>query len=372
MLRIDLDELWQQVRRVTERRVDFEVNLRAQQMDPIDVELRSGKEVFLSDIDFEGGLLLHKGRQVLLYIRDHSGFVAATVADPEKGRRFHVSHCSTLEEMRANRRFERYVATNDLSGVFHILDERGGWPSEGYAALKVCQNCLSGLNYKDARRSSAWRRHLVDEFSLGEFFSTYSSCFTYMPRRWNSDPADTYTDDWDEVSRRIREERGYRCESCEIRLIEETGLCHVHHIDGVKANNDPGNLQVLCAACHRERPGHHGLFVRRGDMQAILRLRREQNLVGSGWEKVLEEVDPAVRGSLMLLKQYGAAPPQIGIDVLDERGVVVDYAEAGWPDRQIGICVKRLSESAAWALWPFAEVLQRPHEFVHILVSRSS
>lgn len=368
-LKADFSALWREVRRVTGVQAPFEVNLRRHDDDPIDIALREGKELDLSEIDVEDGLLLHKGRQVLLYIRDHSGRVSAAMEFPFRGNKFHVANCQTLESMRSENRFERYVATNDLSGLFHITDEAGGWPREGRARLRVCMNCLDGLNYQSFRLKSDKKKkiQIVSDFSLGEFFSNYSSCFSYLPRRWDSDPMDSYADDWEEISRRVREERGYQCASCRVQLRDTPWLCHVHHKDGVKANNEPENLEVLCSACHRERPGHRGLFVRRADMQTILKLRQGQKLVKTGWASVIKEADPAIQDALKLLEALGASAPEIGWDVLDDRGVVADYADAAWPAKRTGICVRRSTLKSGWNLWTFAEALAKPKEFLRLI-----
>jgi len=44
--------------------------------------------------------------------------------------------------------------------------------------------------------------------------------------------------------------RGDKCEKCGFVPEHECQL-DVDHIDGDNANNDPGNLQTLCANCHR-------------------------------------------------------------------------------------------------------------------------
>lgn len=41
----------------------------------------------------------------------------------------------------------------------------------------------------------------------------------------------------------------YTCQDCG-RLAGRKGEAHVDHRDGNPANNDPVNLQTLCASCH--------------------------------------------------------------------------------------------------------------------------
>ena len=57
--------------------------------------------------------------------------------------------------MRGKGRYERYVATNDLSGEFYIAghDPDSGKNIDGRTRLKVCKNCLGKLNYRHAGRT---------------------------------------------------------------------------------------------------------------------------------------------------------------------------------------------------------------------------
>jgi len=65
-----------------------------------------------------------------------------------------------------------------------------------------------------------------------------------------------YTKNWELVSWRFRESKGFICESCRVDLSKHSGLLHVHHMDHNKGNNDLGNLIALCELCHCERHFH--------------------------------------------------------------------------------------------------------------------
>ena len=115
----------------------------------IDIELKEGKKIALSDVDTDGRLLSYKDNQIVLYIRDHGEDVQAALEDGSEGRRFHITFCRTLKEMRRDR-LELYVATSDFSGEFLVtgIDPESGTPIAGKTDLEPCQNCLKQLGLK--------------------------------------------------------------------------------------------------------------------------------------------------------------------------------------------------------------------------------
>jgi len=310
--------------------------------EPIDVELHKGKEIRLDDLDQTTGLLSVRGRQVVLYIKDHTHRFDAALEDGQRGNRFHIAHCQTLEEMKRKNRYQRYVATNRLDGLFPI-EEASGWGSEsrtGEARLRVCKYCLQRLNYKNSADYSA-RQKNFETFSFTEFFSHYSTCFKYMPTALDEAASVGYTPDWPELSRQIRQTASYICNQCGIDLSKHKQLCDVHHVNGVKSDNRRENLRVLCKDCHRKQPMHSGIFISSSDMAIIQKLRLEQKrLTISGWDSAFALSDTAIHGDLDILKKRGLTPPVIGYDVQNEKGEVFVTLEAAWPDRKIAINVE--------------------------------
>lgn len=74
---------------------------------------------------------------------------------------------------------------------------------------------------------------------------------------WKGGVADwDYAAGWKVIARQIRDRDEWTCQDCGEQRTRWGRSLHVHHIDGDKLNNDPGNLISLCAGCHRQR--HRG------------------------------------------------------------------------------------------------------------------
>ncbi|WP_349616552.1 HNH endonuclease [Azotobacter salinestris] len=359
-IKVDFSELKHLAQQISTASADFTLKSSDSEFRPIDKELDEGLEVDIDAVEIEGGLLSYHGRQVLLYIKDHGNNFDAAVADPQKGRRFHVAHCSTLEDMRQKNRFQRFVATNRVTGLFEIEGTSGwGGSQKADVALKVCMNCLSKLNYMGSSDYQK-KRKVFQEFSLQKFFSDYSSCFLYMPKSWAESTNIGYTSDWEETSKATRKKAGYICSECGIDLSNHPRLCHVHHRNGVKYDNSPENLQVLCADCHRRQPYHEGMFVRHTEMQIITHLRRQSGkLDKTDWSVAFERADPAVHGDLDHLQRKGYPPPVIGYKIQGEHGDVLAEIEAAWPEKRLGLTIGEIT-APGWRLWRVGDICANP------------
>lgn len=279
-LNVDFEGLYAAVRRMGADSVapDLVVRRGMAKIDPIDIQLEEGIQVNLSEVGVtSNGLFIYRERQVLLYIQDHGTGVQDALDSGDSGRKFHVAYCRTLEEMHSRGRYERYVATNDLSGEFYITgyDFDSRERIDGKTRLKVCKNCLGKLNYRHVGRT---RDQTVAAFDLEVFFDKYKSFFPHMPRRRAGQFDGQYTADWGEVSRRYKETKDFTCESCRLDLRNAPHLLHVHHINGVKTNNSPANLKALCIQCHSQQPDHSRIPISDENAQRIDELRWEQ-----GW-----------------------------------------------------------------------------------------
>lgn len=363
-MKVDFSELWQQVRRITPDRVDWDWSAGAV-ANPIDIQLAGGIEIDLEQLEVINGLLAIQGRQVLLYIPDqyrrHS--FQDIVDDPAKGNRFHVADCKMLEDMRARGRFGRYIATNNLSGMFQISAQNSPSQAEPPTArLLVCRYCLGKLNYQNythgGRRTAIWR-----DFDIGKFFEIYSTNFRYLPTTLPERTiGNDYTEDWSEISRTIRQECGFQCDECRVDLSDHQyrRLLHVHHINGVRTQNQRSNLRPLCADCHRKQPMHEQMFISASDMAILMRLRRQQQVSDSSdWDEALQLADTAAHGALHYARHQNFEVPEIGYEFVDDRGAVTTYVEAAWPGRKIAIFVLESPVISGWTFYSTLEFLEQ-------------
>ncbi|MDJ0686436.1 MAG: HNH endonuclease [Alphaproteobacteria bacterium] len=251
---------------------------------PIEVQLIEKGSVVLSGeelakvLRFPSGLAAIGNTQITLHILQP--FVSKEDLEhvPALNPKFHVYDCDTLERMRTEQRFNRYVSTAEPSGRFLVepwdraLRIRG---ERMEAVLKPCRYCLKALDYDGYSSKSPFERtQLVENFDLRKFFENYEHIFRCLPVFTTENfPDGNYTSDWARISEARRRQANWICSSCTVDLKDNRGLLHVHHVDGNRGNNKPSNLKVLCCVCHQKQPRHGHMYVGKNDRAIIDRLR---------------------------------------------------------------------------------------------------
>jgi hypothetical protein len=224
------------------------------------------------------GTLAYKDSRVLVYIRDVSSYKQAR---DDGLPRFHLANCDTLQQMRRDNRYERYVVAARQDGLFEVnFIEQGRAVRSSPERLRVCQNCLGMLAFDGFRRdmSKAARERKVAQFRLEDFFKKYPrALFLQTPaNRSDSGPLNVYPADFEELSKRIKDERGWRCEGsgCGVVLSDRSlrRYLHLHHANGLKYDSRPENLILLCLVCHAEEPLHSHMK-RLPEYEAFRRIR---------------------------------------------------------------------------------------------------
>ena len=235
---------------------------------PIDIDKilgGTGIDIPPDEIDpFGDGTLGYRGRRVAVYIRDQYG---SSDSEPHQLNKVHVADCSTLQTMRRQGRYERYVVTTRTDGLF-IVNFLGSFGSgirrEGVECrLFVCINCLKRLSYTNYnRRRRSEQREIKESFNLEEFFERYGNQITSPPTQTDiTAQVNIYPPDLVRISRRYKEQIRWHCEQCQVYLGDEDmqKFLHLHHVDGLKHNNRNENLRALCIGCHAEQPQHQHL-----------------------------------------------------------------------------------------------------------------
>lgn len=306
----------------------------------IKISTPSGVKVKLSEVEEYAGLLTYKGRQVVVFIPDHSYKSVPVVMQSPKseGNKFHFSNCSTLQNMRSSGRYEhRYHAHQNIEGEFEIFDKS----TNAEVHLAPCQNCLKQLNYQGFNQLlGSQRTQVVQNLTLWKLFSTYSTIFDEDKLPQLPNPIPGYTEDWSFISLQYRTKQKFTCEECGINLKEHKHLLHTHHIDGNKQNNHESNLQALCMDCHRKQPYHSHLLITGGEMDTIQELRHAQKkLTPQNWNDVYMLTDEALHGVLHyyqsnIASNYGL--PEIDYSI-SKTNVSLDVA---WPNKKFALVVK--------------------------------
>ncbi len=363
---VNLSALFKNVKKMGADEVDFELDIWTDSDIEFDDQLATtGVEIKLDDLETEQGLLSVRGRQVILFIPDHSSKFYDALNNPSDGNKFHIVDCSTLDTMKRRKRFERYQVTNNMTGLFSIFGIDGyGGVSEGEARLHVCKNCINQLNYLGAANVSAKERHrIVELFDVEKFFTTFSSVFKKIPRKFAKNVSKGYADNWKSISSNLRKEMNYTCQECFVNLSNNKNLLHVHHLNGVKSDNNPSNLKVLCADCHRKEPFHERMFVKRKDVLTINKLRKTQNVIDeSSWKEIFKYADPAVHGVLDHCKRKNFSPPEVGYEITNGLGEVLAEIELAWPTTKLGVHISDTELIEGWEILSLNDALKRFRE----------
>lgn len=256
--------------------------------EPIEWKLKTdGIDVEREDIQSVGPYLTYRGEHLaILYILNSSSPAGDLENNnPDKSTpKFHLTWCRTLDQMTHNKRFDRYVLSRSESNLFKVesLEQHGERHMLKNIRLFPCQNCLSALKYRgfELGQPRPHRLAQVDKFSIKTFLEENDGNLTVMkhlPKTLVQNArSGGYTDDFPEISRRIREYHDWTCTECGIDMMDKKEGLHTHHINGVKHDNSRRNLRVLCALCHRDIDVHHkGMHVK-PDIERYINLHRQQ------------------------------------------------------------------------------------------------
>src|SRR3989344_4592511 len=198
------------------------------------------------------------GRPFVLYIYDQAGANYrhnwgryGRSSSGAREYKFHFCWCQALETMSTIGRRGRYKAKHDVDNDTFVVNRGSAYDEK--IQMRVCRFCLSqmsyqGYTYNDTQEN---KDRIYNAFKIGQFFEENVPLFNLL-RPSHPHHTGRYPDNWVEISRTIKAQRGYKCEECGTHQ----GEFHVHHVNGVKDDCRPSNLKVLCKTCHMKQPMH--------------------------------------------------------------------------------------------------------------------
>lgn len=173
--------------------------------------------------------------------------------------KYHILQCSTLTSMFNSNRKYRYKINTRNNGTFYFLyaDFNGKTVAKSKnQKLAICKNCLK---LAIGRNSD----YDVANFNLKDFrdknISVFSDNIDFDDFEQGEDvQANVYPQNWNSISKQIKELKNYTCEICNWNPKTDKGkrFIHTHHQNGDKTKNTPENLKALCIDCHSKQPYH--------------------------------------------------------------------------------------------------------------------
>lgn len=219
--------------------------------DPTRLNLGTAVEVRHGDYQVaKDGTIVVDGKRTFIYICNPSNYMGKlSTTDISTLPKYHFTECSTISNMAANGRADRYVRPIIPDGNFRLLIVSGRKKATLDSPLYPCGNCLRTLfpEILFAKRKS---------FTVEDFFAKFplECADTFITTRKSVLQANhnTYSESFKTLSAELRAKK--ECQGCWGKFDPKD--LDTHHLDGDASNNSVLNLKVLCIHCHVNEPNH--------------------------------------------------------------------------------------------------------------------
>lgn len=207
----------------------------------------------LSDVTVSPDWTLeYKWKKIVVYIRDQNW------SREEWNYKYHFYNCPTIRSYKNNWKYDwKYVMNRNKIFTVNVINFGEVIKTNIEMELKVCKRCLQGFNYKDYKKlDTIWKEQIYNNFTREKYFEEFEWKVSLPKHNHMSKPLDTYSDNWNEISRKVREKAKYKCQDCWLDCSNDKNSLHVHHKDHNKWNNSIYNLEAICYNCHAKHHPH--------------------------------------------------------------------------------------------------------------------
>ena len=168
--------------------------------------------------------------------------------------RYHFAFCQIIDNFFTQEGGSRYYASDEWSGKFryYLTENNQVIHQRKEQTLFPCGHCLNILQDLTNPESPYDPTNFNIEIAKNKAVNNLPQ--DHQPIIGSIE--NLYPDDWQKISRKLRENAGWKCESCDDDFSSDKKNLHVHHVNHRRHDSRRANLKVLCRKCHAQYHPH--------------------------------------------------------------------------------------------------------------------